>query len=109
MPFEALDQAARFGGGKGLVERGRFVGVEIVLDQDDFVGVRKVDVGEVRQRVGIVDAGAAVGDLDMAPALERREHHEQIGHAIALIFVIAARRATRLHRRRGAGFKDQLL
>jgi hypothetical protein len=33
----------------------------------------------------------AVGDLDMPPAFQRREHHEQIGDAIAFVFVIVTR------------------
>ena len=31
VPFEALDEPARLGGGEGFVERGGLVGVEIVL------------------------------------------------------------------------------
>ena len=45
VPFEAFDQAAGFGGGKGLVERRLHVGVEIVLNQDNGFGIRKVGIG----------------------------------------------------------------
>ena len=44
MPLEALDQAAGFSGGKGLIERGLSVGIEIVLDQSNGLGVREMDV-----------------------------------------------------------------
>jgi hypothetical protein len=27
----------------------------------------------------------AIGDFDMAPAFERREHHEEVGGAVALV------------------------
>ena len=67
------------GGGKGLVERCGGVRVEIILDEDDRLGFGEVDVGQVLQDVGVVDGGAPVGDLDVAPSFERREHHEQVG------------------------------
>jgi hypothetical protein len=51
----------------------------------------------------------AIGDFDMAPAFERRKHHEEIGGAVALVFVIATGRASRLHRDRQARFGEQLL
>ena len=54
------------------------MGVEIILDEDDRFGLREVDVGQVFQNVGVIDSGAAVGDLDVAPAFERRKHHEQV-------------------------------
>jgi hypothetical protein len=58
------------------------VGVEIILDQDDRFGSGEVDIGQVFQNVGVIDGGAAVGDLDEAPAFERRKHHEQVGHPL---------------------------
>ena len=58
--------------------------VEIVLDEHDGLGVRQVNVGQIRQDVGIIDGGVAVRHLDVAPAFERREHYEQVGGAVAL-------------------------
>src|SRR5438270_13793029 len=43
----------------------------------------------------------------MLPALKRREQHEEIGGAVALIFVIDARRLTAFHRQ-GPCFPDEL-
>ena len=85
MPFEPLDEPTRFGGGKSFVERSRAMGVEIVLDEHDPFGVREMRVGEVLERVCLVDVGAMVGHLDMAPAFERRVHHERIGRAAMVI------------------------
>ena len=76
----------------------------------DCFGLREVDVGQVFQNVGVIDSGAAVGDLDVAPAFERRKHHEQVGHAVSRVFVIDAGRKPWLHRhRRACGFGDELL
>ena len=63
VPLEAFDQAPGLGGGKGFVGRCGGVGVETILDQDDRFGLREVDVGQVFQNVGVIDYGAAVGDL----------------------------------------------
>src|SRR4029077_16713478 len=45
----------------------------------------------------------------MPPAFQRREHHEQIGHAVALVFVIVTRLASWLGGNRFAHFDDHLL
>ena len=50
-------------------------------------------IGQVLQDVRIVDGGVAVRHLDVAPAFERREQHEQVGGAVALVLVIDAGRA----------------
>ena len=55
MPFEALDEPARLGRGKGLIERGGLVGVEIVLHQHDFHRVGKMHVRQIPERMGIID------------------------------------------------------
>ena len=92
MPFEAFDEAARFGGRKGFVERRRRVRVEIVLNRNDLGRVGKMRVGQILERMGVIGGGVTVGNFHMAPAFQRREHHEQIGHAIAFVFVIVTRR-----------------
>src|SRR5208283_2075696 len=45
----------------------------------------------------------------MPPAFERREHHKEIGRAVALVFVIEPGRPPRFHLDRSARFGDQLL
>jgi Periplasmic binding protein len=59
--------------------------------------------------MGIIDGGVAVGHFHMPPPFQRREHHEQIGDAIAFVFVIVTRLASRLRRDRRARLDDQLL
>ena len=104
VPFEALNQAAGFRSRKGLIERRRRVGVEIVLNQDDGLGTRKVDVRQVLEYVCIVDGRSTLGHLHVPPPFERREHHEQVGRAVALVFVIEPRRLPFLHRHRRPRF-----
>src|SRR5258708_7888267 len=76
VPFEPLGEAARFGGGESCIERSRRVRAEIVLDQHDFFGAGKMYVGQLLEHLRVIGGRVAVGDLDAAPALERREHHE---------------------------------
>ena len=49
VPFEALDQALASTAGKGFVEGSLAMDTEIVLDQNDSLGVSEVDVGQVLQ------------------------------------------------------------
>src|SRR6202049_5211601 len=69
----------------------------------------EVDVGQVFQDVSVIHGGMAIGDLDMAPAFERSEHHEEIGGAVALVLVVKTRRASRFHRHRHARLGNELL
>ena len=48
----------------------------------------------------------AVGDLDVAPAFQRREHHEYVGDAVALVFVIVTRGLSGFGGDRRAGLDD---
>jgi len=76
--------------------------VEIVLDQYDGLGVGEVAIGQFFQDVSVVHGGMAIGDLDVAPAFERANIMKML-RAVALVLVIAAGRASPLHRdRQGA-------
>src|SRR6202140_3548158 len=109
MPFEPFGEAACLGRRKGLVERGGLVGAEIVLHQHDLRRVGKMRVGQIPERVGIIDGGVTVGHFHMPPAFQRRECHEQIGHAIARVFVIMTRLASGFGGNRLARFDEHLL
>ena len=85
------------------------MGVEIVLHQHDLRRVGKMHVRQIPEHMGIIDGGAAVGHFHKPPPFQRREHHEQIGDAIAFVFVIVTRLAPRLRGDRRACLDDQLL
>src|SRR5208283_1352835 len=57
----------------------------------------------------IIHGGVAIGDLDMPPALQRRERHEQIGRAVAFIFIIITFGLPWLGRDRHTRLGDELL
>ena len=109
MPFEPLAQPSRFGGGEGRVKRRRRVRREIVLHQHDLRRAGEMRVGQIFEHVGVIDCGVTVGHFHMPPAFQRCEHHEQMGHAIAFIFVIVTRLAARRGGNGCARFDDHLL
>src|SRR5277367_6430355 len=108
MPLETLGEAASFLGREGRVERRRRMRVQVVLNQYDLFGVGKMHVGQFLEHLCVIDGGVMVGDLDFAPALQRSERHEYVGHAVALVLVIVPDRLSWLGRDRLARLDDQL-
>ena len=82
---------------------------EIVLDQNDRLGVSEVEIGQIFQDVSVVHGGVAIRDFDMAPAFERSKHHEEVSGSVALVLVIETGRASGFHRDRYARFSKELL
>ena len=83
--------------------------VEVVLDENNDLGGGEASIGEVLQDMSVIHGGVAIRDLDAAPAFERRERHEEIGDAVALVLVVATGRAARFHRDRQPRLGDELL
>jgi hypothetical protein len=71
VPFEPLHEAARFDGREGRVQRGGRMCAQVVLDQRDLCGIGKMYLRQFLEHLRMVDRGVAVGDLDLAPALQR--------------------------------------
>src|SRR5215831_4644717 len=57
----------------------------------------------------VINGRAALGHLHVPPPFERREHHEQVGRAIALVLVVDPRRLPFLHWHRRPRFLGELL
>src|SRR5688572_17462697 len=106
--LELGGQALGLGRWEGLVQGGRGVGVEVVLNQDDPLGVRIVDVDQLLDALGPVEAGAAVADHDLAPPSERLADQEQVDDALAHVLVVFFGRAPGGHRQRRRHFGEQL-
>src|SRR5712672_408656 len=66
-------------------------------------------IRQILEDVGVVYGGVATGDLDMPPAFQGGEHHEQIGGPIPLILVVVPRRVPRLRRNWHTRFRNELL
>lgn len=83
--------------------------IQVVLNQHDLFSIREVDVGEIAQDFRKVDGGAPLGNLDMTPAFQWRQQHEESGCPVALVLVVVPRRLSRLHRFWRARLGDELL
>src|SRR5512135_1942417 len=59
--------------------------------------------------MGVIDGRVVLRHLGVSPAFERREHHEYVGGAMALIFVIVTCRLSRFHGEGNPRFLEQLL
>ena len=66
-------------------------------------------IGQVPERVGVIDGGVTVCHFHMPPPLKRCKQHEQIGHAITFVFLVVTRLSARLGGDRRPPFKDHLL
>ena len=80
-------------GREGLVERGRRVGVELVHDQHDPLGVGVVDVDQLLDAVRPVEPGALVADAHLPPAAQRLADQEEVDHPAPHVLRVVARRA----------------
>src|ERR1700722_13503389 len=67
-----------------------------------------MSVRQLLENAREVRGGALVGDLDMPPALQRREQHEQVGRAIPPVLIIVSRDMPGLCLDRRARLRDQL-
>src|SRR4051794_41970930 len=67
-----------------------------------------MNVDELAHAVGVVHGGAAVCNLDVAPAAMRIEGDEEIDGAVAAVFVIVALALSRLGRDRLTHLADEV-
>ena len=88
MAFDDAGKAASLLGTKGRVERGWGVGVEIVNDEPDRLGMGIVVVDEVFHPSGKIDGGASFPDPDMTPTAMTVDRDGQATGATAGVFVV---------------------
>ena len=71
------------------------MGVQIVLHEDDLVGIGKMNISEFSKEVCVIRLATMAGDLDVPHLLERCKGHEQIGCSSAHVFIIVPGNAPR--------------
>lgn len=106
--FQPVDQSSCFGRFKRLVQRCWLVSVQVVHHQHNFLSFRIMHINQLANHMGKIDLRPPPSYLDMSPAVQRLEQHEQVGRSITLIFIIDALRPPRLHGNRCANFLHQL-
>jgi len=92
VPLETHGQASRLGRRKSLVEASRSIGIQIILDQHNYFGIGKMNIGHPFEKIRVIDSCTSIRDFDAPPPLKRSEYHEGIGCAVMLLFIIHARR-----------------
>src|SRR5258706_3283533 len=85
---------------KGFVERRRGVRVQVILHQADVLGLRVDLIDEPAHHLGVVVHGALRSHLDVPPAGQWLNQHEQVARATAFVLVIHALRLAWLNRNR---------
>ncbi|MGC8476287.1 MAG: hypothetical protein ACP5NP_08030 [Acetobacteraceae bacterium] len=83
-------------------------GIGIAPTASDAAG-RYLGLDRILEDLGIIHGSVPIGDFDMPPSFQRREHHEQVGCTVALVLIIMPREMAWLHRDRHARFGDELL
>ena len=108
MKLQALKNTVRFWRRESFVQGPDCVGREIIHHDADPLRVRIMDIGQIAHALGEAACGSPVRHVHMPPGFMRVEKHEQIGRAIAPIFVIIPLRLTWRGWDRLAYFTNQL-
>src|SRR6185437_637776 len=106
--IETAQDATGLGRRKCLIQRAGGMDRQIVLHDTDAGSVGIMDVDEFAHAVRVVYGGAAVCNLDVAPATMRVEGNEEIDGAVAAVLVIVALALPRLSRNRLTHLADEL-
>lgn len=85
------------------------MGVQVVHDQHDALGVGIVHVDQLLNEVRPILLGAPLGDLSLTPTAQRLAGDEDIARAVPLVVVIDALGLARLHWQGRADMGSQLL
>src|SRR4051812_1280685 len=88
MEFKTIQDTLGFCWRKDFIKTSRRMSVELVLHNYNYVCIWKMDINQVTHAICPIYFGAAVGDFDTAPVLERSKEHKHVGDAFALILVI---------------------
>src|SRR5450756_1960046 len=107
--LKAAQYPPRLFGSERLVQRGGAVRVQVVHDHRDSFRTGEVLVHKFAHGISPVDLRSAVGYLNMPPALQGREEHEQVADAVALVLGIVAAASALLHGMRRTRLHDLLL
>ena len=89
-PQQFLANAAYRGGVVAVIQHTGLVDIEVVADQRNALGRRKVHIHQFLEDGGKVLPFAMAGHLHHAPAQAGRRHHAQVAVSIASICVVLA-------------------
>src|SRR5438093_10129784 len=108
MKFQSIQDALGFGRSKYFIETSRRMGIELVLDDYNLLGLWKMDIHQIAHTVSPIHFGASFRYFDVTPVLQRCKEHEQVGHTFTSIFIVVLFQLSRYHAQRLASFTYQL-
>src|SRR5215217_402451 len=106
--FQLPRDPACFCRGKGLIQRGGGVGIEVIHDQSNYVRLWKMHVDQLLHLHGEVMLRAACCDVDVPPPTQRLDEEEEICRAFAAILIIVSSGLSRPGRQGVPCLTDQL-
>ena len=109
MKLDPVQQLPSLGGTESLVQAGPVVRIQVVLHQPNLDRPRVMHLGQLSNAGGIVPSGAMRRHANMTPAPQRLTHHQLMGHALALVFIIDSRRRAGSGSLGGSHLPEQLL
>src|SRR5499427_10298551 len=109
MPFELFQNAPRFCGGKGCIERGGFVRVQVVHHETNHLGFWIADIDQPAHLLGKVQHRPLRSDGNMPPARLRFTEHKEVARPVALVFIVIARWRAGFGGQRHTCLRNQLL
>src|SRR5215204_4764265 len=86
--LQPLQQTPSFSRGERLIQSGRGMGVEVVQNHNDLLGLRVVQINQLLYAVCPVELGPPLGDAEVTPASQRLRNNEEVGRPVALVLVV---------------------
>src|SRR5918992_854868 len=108
MKLQLLQQAPGLRWGKSLVQRGRFVRVEVVHNNPNHGGFRVPLIDQPLHLVGKILHCPAFRDGNMSPAGLRLNKHKEIAGAVPLVLIVVPRGSSWCGEQGRAGLPNQL-
>lgn len=90
VPLDSLHQSTRYGRLKSAIQAMRPVCIEVVLNQDNPLGIRIHLFTEIANHLGIVQAGSLRANYHFSLACQWLKEHEQGTGSFSFVFVIHA-------------------
>src|SRR5215210_347045 len=88
MNLQLTSDAPGLGWGERFIQGGGSMGVEVVQNQHDLLGLWVVDVYQLLYAMRPVDLGSPLGDAYVAPADEGLRDDEEVGRHLTLVLVV---------------------
>src|SRR5438552_3838100 len=90
MKLDLIQDASSLLGRKCFVQARTIVGVQIVLDQTNFLGLWRILLHQCSHTTSVILAGASCCNLHVPPASQGLTHHELIADAFPFILIVHA-------------------